>query len=186
MNKVDSFLWSNEELKIKNNDLNLILVVFWDLLAINSRPKMLKLKKDFWAGMGKGRDGIVPRFFVPVPLVPRDFSSGTVPQNFVPVPTVPWLWVPVPVPIPGICGTGTGIPPNPGTTAHPCFWVLSDSRRVKIYGLLSYLITDLLCKFILPKFWLWEKLSGLPLRFQGEKIFCVLRKVLSASFPGFK
>ena len=43
--------------------------------------------------------------------------DGTVLRFFVLVPNVPWLRVPVPVPFPGIYGTG--IPTNPGTTAHP-------------------------------------------------------------------
>ena len=31
--------------------------------------------------MGKGRDGTVPRFFVPVPLVPRDNHAGQSREN---------------------------------------------------------------------------------------------------------
>ena len=34
INKDDSYVWSNEELKIKLKDLNLILVTFWNLLAV--------------------------------------------------------------------------------------------------------------------------------------------------------
>ena len=62
--------------------------------------------------MGKGRDGTVPRLFVPVPQtsVPVPGLSGIL------VPTVPWLWVPVSVPIMGICGTGPGSRHTPGTT----------------------------------------------------------------------
>ena len=37
--------------------------------------------KEKKAGMGKGRDGTVPRFFVPVPLVPRDNHAGQSREN---------------------------------------------------------------------------------------------------------
>ena len=34
-----------------------------------------------FSGMGKGRDGIVPRFFVPVPLVPQTSVPVPVPRD---------------------------------------------------------------------------------------------------------
>ena len=37
--------------------------------------------KKVHTGMGKGRDGTVPRFFVPIPLVLRDYHAGQSRQN---------------------------------------------------------------------------------------------------------
>ena len=55
---------------------------------ISFRQFKFQAKSFKRSGMGKGRDGTVPRIFVPVPLVPR---------KFVPVPLVPQASVPVPV-----------------------------------------------------------------------------------------
>ena len=45
-NKNDSYLWSKKKLKIKEKDLNLTFVTFWNLLAVKSiSRKLLKLKE---------------------------------------------------------------------------------------------------------------------------------------------
>ena len=69
-------------------------------------------------GMGKGRDGTVPRIFVPSCL-----SRGTImrvsPAKICPGPAPDCPVAFSPGPIIGICGPGPGSRHCPGTTAHP-------------------------------------------------------------------